>query len=46
MSCVWWYIPLIPELERQRQRQMELYDFEANLVYIVSSRQAMAACIM
>jgi hypothetical protein len=37
---VWWYIPLIPAL--QRQRQVDLCDFKANLVYKVSSRTAKA----
>lgn len=34
----WWYIPLIPALVRQRQ--MGLYEFEASLVYLISSRPA------
>jgi hypothetical protein len=37
---VWWRRPLIPGL--RRQRQAHLCDFEANLVYIVSSRAVRA----
>ena len=32
----WWYVPLIPAL--LRQRQMDLCEFKASLVYRVSSR--------
>jgi hypothetical protein len=36
-------MPLIPELEEaERQRQADLCELEANLVYIMSSRTAMA----
>jgi hypothetical protein len=35
----WWYMPLIPALQRQRQVDFE---FEASLVYKVSSRIATA----
>jgi hypothetical protein len=35
---VWWHRPLIPALGRQRQR--ELCEFKAILVYIVSFRIA------
>ena len=31
-------MPLIPALRRQRQRQVDLCEFEASLVYRVSSR--------
>ena len=34
----WWCIPLIPALERLRQE--DLSEFQANLVYKVSSRTA------
>ena len=34
----WWHRPLIPEF--QKQRQMDLYEFEASLVSRVSSRMA------
>jgi hypothetical protein len=34
----WWHTPLIPALGRQA----DFYDFEANLVYRVSSRTARA----
>jgi hypothetical protein len=34
----WWYMPLIPAL--WRQRQVNLFQFETSLVYIVSSRSA------
>jgi len=37
----WWYMTLIPAL--RRQRQVELCEFEASLVYRVSSRTARAA---
>jgi hypothetical protein len=37
---LWWCIPLIPAL--WRQRQVDLYEFEANQVYGVSSRTARA----
>jgi hypothetical protein len=36
---VWWRTPLIPALGRQRQA---ISEFEANLVYKVSSRTARA----
>jgi hypothetical protein len=36
----WWCIPLTPALERQRQ--VDLCEFEASLVYRVSSRTARA----
>lgn len=35
----WWNMPLISVF--QRQRQVDLYDTEANLVYIRSSRRAL-----
>ena len=38
----WWCMPLIPALRRQKQRQMDLCEFEASLVYRVSSRKARA----
>jgi hypothetical protein len=37
-SWAWWYMPLIPALRRQRQE--DLYEFEASLVYRVSARTA------
>ena len=37
---VWWCTPLTPAL--RRQRQADLYEFEASLVYIVSSRTVRA----
>jgi hypothetical protein len=36
---VWWHTPLIPALRRQRQ---QISEFEASLVYKVSSRTARA----
>jgi hypothetical protein len=39
MSRAWWYTPLIPALRKQRQVDSE---FEASLVYKVSSRTARA----
>ena len=39
-SQVWWHMPLIPALSRQRQE--DLYEFEASLIYKVSSRIARA----
>jgi hypothetical protein len=35
-------MPLIPALERQRQRQADLSEFKASLVYRASSRTARA----
>jgi hypothetical protein len=35
---MWWHLPSIPSLGRQRQRQADLYQFEASLVYRASSR--------
>lgn len=37
-SQVWWFIPLIPTLGRQRQ--VNLYEIDASLVHIVTSRWA------
>lgn len=37
-SWMWWYVPLIPALTRQRK--MDLCKFEASLVYIQNSRLA------
>jgi hypothetical protein len=34
----WWCMPLIPKLRRQRQRQADLCEFKANLVYEDNSR--------
>jgi hypothetical protein len=39
----WHLMPLIPALGRKRQRQADLCEFKANLVYRVSSRTAKAA---
>jgi hypothetical protein len=39
---VWWCTPLIPALGRQRQADFEDFEFEASLVYKVSSRTARA----
>jgi hypothetical protein len=33
---MWWHMPLIPEL--RRQRQADCYEFEASIFYIESSR--------
>jgi len=38
-SQVWWHKLLIPALKRQRKADFE-FEFEASLVYIVSSRTA------
>ena len=35
---VWWHAPLIPALGRQRQRQVDICEFEVSLVYKASSR--------
>ena len=35
-----WHTPLIPALERQRQRQEDFCEFEVSLDYILSSRKA------
>lgn len=35
---VWWHIPLIPALWRQRQRQKDPCGFEDSLVYTVNPR--------
>jgi hypothetical protein len=40
MIQMWWCIPLVPEL--QRQRQVDLCEFETCLVYRASSRIARA----
>ena len=37
---VWWHMPLIPAL--WSQRQVDLKEFEASLVYTVSSKPARA----
>jgi hypothetical protein len=37
-SQVWWYKSLFPAL--RRQRQADLYEFEASLVYILSPGQS------
>jgi hypothetical protein len=39
-SIRWWYMPLIPALERQKQ--VDLWEFETSLVYRTSSRTARA----
>lgn len=36
----WWCVFLIPDLWRQRQVDLDLGNFEAQLVYVVSSRTA------
>lgn len=38
IARVWWCMPLIPEFGRQRQ--VDLWEFEASLVYILSFRPA------
>ena len=40
VSQPWWFMPLIPAL--CKQRQVDLYEFEASLVYIVRSRTTSA----
>jgi len=40
VTGLWWPTPLIPEL--RRQRQAELCEFKASLVYRVNSRTAKA----
>jgi len=35
---MWWYLPLIPEL--RKQRQADLCKFKTSLVYIASARPA------
>ena len=39
-GLMWWHTPLIPAL--RRQNQVDLYEFKANLVYIVNFRPARA----
>jgi hypothetical protein len=39
LSQAWWHTPLIPEL---RGRGRQIFEFEASLVYRVSSRTARA----
>jgi hypothetical protein len=39
-SQIWWHIPLIPAFGRQKQA--DLCDFEANMVYIMSSKTGRA----
>jgi len=39
-SQPWWHMPLIPALRRQRQE--DLYEFWANLIYIGSFRMVRA----
>jgi hypothetical protein len=34
--CAWWHMPLVPALKRQRQ--VDLSEFRASLVYIVNPR--------
>jgi hypothetical protein len=34
------YMPLVLAFGRQRQRQVDLYEFEGYLIYILSSRTA------
>ena len=36
----WWHMPLFPALWRQRQRQADLCEFKASLVYKERSRTA------
>jgi hypothetical protein len=38
LGQAWWYTPLVPEL--RQQRQADLCELEATLVYIRSSRSA------
>jgi hypothetical protein len=40
VSTLWWRTPLIPGLERQRQG--DLCEFEASMVYRTSSKKAKA----
>lgn len=40
MSQVWWYTPVTPVLERQRQ--MEPWNFKASMVYTSNFRIARA----
>ena len=42
MAGWWWHTLLILALGWQKQRQVDLYEFEANLVYRASSRTAKA----
>jgi hypothetical protein len=42
LSRAWWHTLLIPTFGRQRQRQVDLCEFEDSRVYRVSSRTAWA----